>query len=562
MQSVTEASDCSFRRYEGLRLRSLKQQVTSAKENWGGEMEDNDRDLGVSVYEKANALLENIEKAKSEIWKVKGKEFENTLEPVVMQCHDILRHIAYFQLPPVYPRILELTDAGPGVGVSSAECRWRLLEKARIHNSDKVLGIHRARQDSGQNEAERLNACIGDALCDGGSLKWQIYKPLHGLSVDEISSPTNSELETQRKANMEKNAWAVAEEVVRRVDDAPAPRGYTSTMMVDQPEEMIFYNRDFMKQYHDAPNNKKNTIPGHGYFAKLASFEEEHCEKGELYMEYRKMSCQEKNGELCEYCRATDFLSPTSATPTPRPYPDYSKLPDFHYLPGTKTPTTGRKPDDYQPRAQIKQMFQEGTLKAGDKNAIKDFSEKYIVSEKLVADYIDHLTDIELRKDKRRTENDRKRTARKQQEYNDIDWQDLYHKNQLSTLRVGELELYINNHNILFKGKKDEKVRVVKAHIGSKILTSIVQEKQTNIPLASDSNPESDSDSDSDRVEGIVGSSSNSSELNDSGDQAADRQQLEQETIPESSTSRYGRKRTRVLRENYVPWNNIHVDTQ
>ena len=33
------------------------------------------------------------------------------------------------------------------------------------------------------------------------------------------------------------------------------------------------------------------------------------------------MSCQEKNGELCEYCRATDVLSPTSATPTPRPYP-------------------------------------------------------------------------------------------------------------------------------------------------------------------------------------------------------------------------------------------------
>ena len=85
-----------------------------------------------------------------------------------------------------------------------------------------------------------------------------------------------------------------------------------------------------------------------------------------------------------------------------------------------------------------------------------------------------------------------------------------------------------------------------------------MQEKQTNIPLASDSNPESDSD----RVEGIVGSSSNSSKLNDSGDQAADRKHLEQETIPELSTSRYGRKRTRVLRENYEPWNNIHVETQ
>ena len=56
-----------------------------------------------------------------------------------------------------------------------------------------------------------------------------------------------------------------------------------------------------------------------------------------------------------------------------------------------------------------------------------------------------------------------------------------------------------------------------------------MQEKQAIIPLASDSNPESDSDSDSDsdRVEDIVGSSSNSSELNESGDKVADRQQLE-----------------------------------
>ena len=112
------------------------------------------------------------------------------------------------------------------------------------------------------------------------------------------------------------------------------------------------------------------------------------------------MSCQDKNGELCEHCRATDFLSPSPATSTPPPYLDYSKLPDFHYLPSTKTLTSGCKSDDYQPRAQIKQMFQEGKLEAGDKKAIKEFSEKYVVSEKLVADYIEHLTDIEMRKDK------------------------------------------------------------------------------------------------------------------------------------------------------------------
>ena len=30
--------------------------------------------------------------------------------------------------------------------------------------------------------------------------------------------------------------------------------------------------------------------------------------------------------------------------------------------------------------------------------------------------------------------------------------------------------------------------------------------------------------------------------------------------LPVSSTSRYGRKRTRVLLENYVPWHNTHVE--
>ena len=66
-------------------------------------------------------------------------------------------------------------------------------------------------------------------------------------------------------------------------------------------------------------------------------------------------------------------------------------------------------------------MFQKGKLKAGDKKAIKEFSEKYIVSEKLDADYIEHLTDIEIRKDKRRTDNERKCAEIKKQGYNDIE---------------------------------------------------------------------------------------------------------------------------------------------
>ena len=67
----------------------------------------------------------------------------------------------------------------------SAVSTMRLLETARAHANEKVLRIQRARADSRQNEAERRNACIGDALCDRGSPKWQIYETFHGRSRGE-----------------------------------------------------------------------------------------------------------------------------------------------------------------------------------------------------------------------------------------------------------------------------------------------------------------------------------------------------------------------------------------
>ena len=175
---------------------------------------------------------------------VTGEQLQRVLNPVLEQCEEVLRRIASLRMPPVYPRLLELTDAGPGVGVSSAESRIRILDKARVHGNEMVLRIHRAREDSGQNEAERLNACIGDALCDGGSLKWQIYETLHGLSEEEVKSLSTSELDAHSSKVMEKkNAWAVAEEVRLRIDDSPAPRGYISAFLVDRPENQFFYNR-------------------------------------------------------------------------------------------------------------------------------------------------------------------------------------------------------------------------------------------------------------------------------------------------------------------------------
>ena len=59
-------------------------------------------------------------------------------------------------------------------------------------------------------------------------------------------------------------------------------------------------------------------------------------------------------------------------------------------------PTNGREPDDFQPRAQIKRLFEESELVSGDSVAIRKFSDKYIVPEKLVAEYVEHLAQIKI----------------------------------------------------------------------------------------------------------------------------------------------------------------------
>ena len=65
-------------------------------------------------------------------------------------------------------------------------------------------------------------------------------------------------------------------------------------------------------------------------------------------------------------------------------------------------PTNGGEPDDFQPRAQIKRLFEESEVVSGDSEAIRKFSDKYIVPENLVAEYVEHLAQIKMRKEKKK----------------------------------------------------------------------------------------------------------------------------------------------------------------
>ena len=80
---------------------------------------------------------------------------------------------------------------------------------------------------------------------------------------------------------------------------------------------------------------------------------------------------------------------------------------------------------------------------------------------------------IKMRKEKKKEETERERMERLNREYNDIDWAGLYNSDKLSSLRVDELSLYFSHHKITFKGKKAEKVAMIKAHIGSLLYDSM-----------------------------------------------------------------------------------------
>ena len=125
-------------------------------------------------------------------------------------------------------------------------------------------------------------------------------------------------------------------------------------------------------------------MPGHAYFNKAQTFFESHYDKGELYRELLKGDCLQKDGELCDTCSSVENQWIGQATKcTPRPYPDPTQLPSYHYLKMKIhlhcTHCKDRSPremDDYQPRAQLWKPFFAGKINCGDSEEIEEFSKK------------------------------------------------------------------------------------------------------------------------------------------------------------------------------------------
>ena len=127
-------------------------------------------------------------------------------------CRKCLGIISEFKLPNICSRVLILTDAGPGVGISNYEQRFCDAELALVQNSDYRIKIHGSREEFEQNEAERTNSVIGDAMVDGGTLNWEIFKRFEDVTQEEKLKMIFDEFCKYEEKWMAKNAWAVAKD--------------------------------------------------------------------------------------------------------------------------------------------------------------------------------------------------------------------------------------------------------------------------------------------------------------------------------------------------------------
>jgi hypothetical protein len=68
----------------------------------------------------------------------------------------------------------------------------------------------------------------------------------------------------------------------------------------------------------------------------------------------------------------------------------------------SKTPAKNRDIDDCMPRVQLKAAYTSGQCSLDDPTSISTFSRKFVVAEGCVKNYMEHLTLLNLKKDKRK----------------------------------------------------------------------------------------------------------------------------------------------------------------
>ena len=185
-------------------------------------------------------------------------EFWSQVELLLELSNRTLQFINQLHLPPLYNYILEATDAGPGVGVSNVEVKYRDIEMAHINGWTHLNRVHRAPHDFGQNEAERSNAAIGEALVTGQTIRWNYFQATDGLDKEQIDLLSFEEIKKREEDAVERDEWRISHDIATRIDGEPGPAGdcMTMTLVTSNVANQFFFNTKYLHAYTSAKSEK------------------------------------------------------------------------------------------------------------------------------------------------------------------------------------------------------------------------------------------------------------------------------------------------------------------
>ena len=147
----------------------------------------------------------------------------------------------------------------------------------------------------------------------------------------------------------------------------------------------------------------------------------------------------------------------------------------------------------------------------------------------------------------------------------------MYETDKISSLLVRKLRMYLDHHGLSHAKRKTDNVRIVKAHIGSRILDEMEQgvedalahsgsESDAFMHTDDDDDDNNDDDNaDEDEDDGEDDSSSDQEIATIVGDDEDDSSSSEMSDVPMDNppASRYGRRRVDYCQDGCISWDNI-----
>ena len=536
--SCVQMSDksCIFRQYEMQRVEKLLQALSDVELYFELHKDKLTTEEKVKVGHLFSDEIKNVELEIRQLIEVlnEEKQMENIVlfdkfNSICVLISATIEKINTYQLPDLRTMLIEFTDAGPGVGVGNIEVKFRAAQKVRILNLDYLIRHHLAPGDS-SNEVERVQSLVGDAIVDGGPIFWEHKKR---MNADEIENFSVEEIEKLEEERMRHNVKMVCKDLEARIDGSPGPSGtYLKAETTPYLNELYFNDSEYLKSYIASPKGNSSCLPGNNNYKKLETFISLHFELGEKYMEYIK--CTPTNTSSCEFCDIHPFRGPP-VTPVPKPYPNYDLLPKYHYCDVFNTPThldgIKREVDDYQPRIQIKKALLNKSLDISDEESVLTFCKKFIIDKDIVLKSAEHILYIELMKRKREQVKRAARTNETEKQYKDFNWTELVETSTLKKLLVSSLNKYLDVNGLQqhINLKKEEKVKLISAHVLTKNFNIDTRRKGENINMtnedvisrdSSDGEQLTDTDysSDDDEILGVVAENKSESDFQERED--------------------------------------------